>query len=415
MVGPMLQKSHASNIIKCGTILCMAWYLFNLMGTLHLRSSGDDLLFFNKSNNLDVFSYVSSRYMNWSGRVTPELLMFSTISTPLIWKIGIVSSVLLASFSMCRIALGKFNFPTFTLCFVLFLSIPEKINSDASWWITGFYNYLLPISIALYSFSVVASRTNNKIEKFMALLFTLFFPYVEQAGISFVIALTLYVIYFKQYKNMFMMSLLALSAVNFSICIFAPGNALRYANEIWHWYPQYQTYSIFNKLSLGVDKLHQVLTLPFNTPVLILSIATFVLGADLRVKPFSVMVSLIVLSTFVAISLASSVFGSPSQFFFFKETLSSDIWSSAKAFLSYLYILIVLLSILLLLLSLNIEKTINSLPIAALLIGLMTVTVMGLSPTVYISNLRVDLFFEVMCIVSASYLANKIVQIKLIK
>lgn len=411
----MQQKSSANKIVKCGVILCMAWYLFNLMGTLQLRTSGDDLLFLNKSNSIDVFSYVTSRYMTWSGRFTPELLMFSTISISWIWKLGVPLSVLLISFSMCRISVGNFKFPVFTLCFILFLLIPEKINNDASWWITGFYNYLLPISLALYSFSVVMSRTKNKYEKGLALLFTFYFPYVEQAGISFIIALTIHMLFSKIHKNQFMNWVLALSIINFIICILAPGNAIRYANEIWHWYPQYQTYSIVNKLSLGVDKLHQALTMPFNIPMLILSVATFFLGSTLRVKPLSVIVSLLVLSTFVAVSLASSIFGSPSELFFFNKNLSTDVWSSAKSYLSYLYILIVLSSMILLLLSLYVKKIINLLPLIAFVIGLMTITMMGLSPTVYASNLRVDLFFEVMCIVSASYLVNKSFELNFMK
>lgn len=402
----MLQNSPANRIVKYGVVLCMAWYLISLMGTLHLRTSGDDLLFLNKSNSVGVLSYVTSRYMTWSGRFTPELLMFSTISFPWIWKAGVVLSVLLSCFSMCRISAGKFNFTIFTLCFVLFLLVPVKINNDASWWITGFYNYLLPISLALYSFSVVISRTRNKCEKLLALLFTFFFPYVEQAGISFIIAVTIYILCFKQYKDKFLMCLLLLSIVNFLICIMAPGNTIRYANEIWHWYPQYQTYSILNKLSLGVDKAHQALTMPFNIPALALSFSVYILGANLKVKPISVTISLIVISTFMAISLASSSFGPPSDFFFFNKTLTSDLWASAKSYLSYFYVLVVFSSLLLLLASLYIEKTINLLPITAMAIGLITIIVMGLSPTVYASSFRVDLFFEIMCIVSASYLAN---------
>lgn len=197
--------------------------------------------------------------------------------------------------------------------------------------------------------------------------------------------------------------------INLAICLKAPGNEQRLLAEPWNWYPQYPTYGLINKLSLGFDKLHQLMTFRYNIPLIGLVAAIIALRSVGGNMLMSVKIAMIVMMTFIAISITNSLTGFFSNIsFFYSTTLNASNWSSAKIFLSYLYLFFVISSMFIIMLDMLINKMISALPIIAMLLGFMTVTMLGMSPTVYASGFRVDFVFEIMCILSCMYIFRKL-------
>jgi len=395
----------ANKWMKACIMICILTYLYFVTRKLHLQNIADDQFFLAIFNSGHILEKVAQRYFTWTGRFPLELLMTTTIGFKLFWKLAVPISVVVLCYSICRITHKKVSLPAFALCMFFFASIPADINTDASWWITGFYNYLLPVALCVYTFSVSNSCSNSKIEKTLCLLFSFYFSYMEQAGIAYLVAMCVLLTCKKEKRNYFNFLLLLVVIINLIICLKAPGNENRFYLETWTWYPQYQTYGIFNKLSLGFDKLHQLMTFKFNIPLIGLATSLIVArsyGEDMRA---SIKISMVVVISFIALSIANSLTGFfTTGSFFFSTTLNSSNWSSIKIYLSYLYIFVVISSMFIIMLEMFTSNKISIMPITSMLLGFMTVTMMGMSPTVYASGFRVDFLFEIMCIVSCMYL-----------
>ncbi|WP_336767801.1 hypothetical protein [Pantoea endophytica] len=400
----MQQNITANNWIRATVILCAITYLYIIIRELHLRDVADDQYFLNIFNSQHIFEKVLGRYYTWTGRFPLELLMVSTIGISTFWKIAIPFAVVLLCFSLSRIANKKVGIISFGTALALFATIPSDINSDASWWVTGFYNYLLPVSLAAYTFSVSYVNSNVSFEKIICVIFSLYFSYMEQAGIAYVIAMISLISFRKETRTKFNFFILIFSFINLVICLKAPGNENRLIVEVWNWYPQYQTYGISNKLALGFDKLHQLMTLRYNIPLILFATSLIVLGAYSGKLRTSVKISMFFVMTFISLSITNSLTGFFAESsFFYSTTLNATRWYSAKIFLSYLYLLIVISSMLFILLNALLKNIVCATPIIAMLLGFMSVTMMGMSPTVYASGLRVNFVFEVTCIISSMY------------
>lgn len=292
---------------------------------------------------------------------------------------------------------------------ILFATIPLAINADASWWITGFYNYLLPVSVALYVFSVSFCKKKNIPEKIICIILAFYFPYMEQAGIAFTFAIICLIFARRKTVSYFDITILIIVLVNLIICLKAPGNERRFILETWTWYPQYQTYGIINKLSLGFDKLHQLMTLKNNIPLIAFCSILFYVRSTFSNMSISVKVAMFFIATFISISIANSLTGILSgSLLLGGVTIDATRWYAVKLFLSYFYLSVVISSILILLIDCQLHQKIKSTPIIAIMIGFMTVTMMGLSPTVYASGLRVDFIFEIACIISCMSIAHSL-------
>lgn len=405
----MQQNITANKWVRLLSFAFMLSYLYFISRSVHLRGYDDDQFFMAIFNSGEMVKRALERYFTWTGRVPIELLMTSTIGHPTFWKIGIPASVLLLCISINRIAFGRVKIVQLGVIVLLFASIPSAINEDASWWVTGFYNYLLPVSLAFYAFSVSYLGVNNYTERLMCIISIFIFSYMEQAGIVYIISLIILLLINKSSRNGFNTLALSLSIVNFIICIKAPGNENRMLLEVWNWYPQYQSYGVFQKLSLGFDKLHNLITMRYNIPLVVL-VSALLYAQSLRSEcNLALKASMIILVTFIAISLTNSFTGFFSnKSFFFSDYLSSSNWSSAKIYLSYFYAFVLISSIFTIFIDMVAKGEKMILPPIMLLLGLMTVTMMGMSPTVYASGLRVDFIFECMCIAASASIINAI-------
>ncbi|MEN4830060.1 hypothetical protein [Pantoea vagans] len=403
----MLPNTSANKWLKPLAVLTVLTYLLFISKTVNLRGADDDQVFLSIFNSGNIIDILIHRFESWSGRFSLELLMTSTIGYPLFWKIGIPISVVAVCYCCCRISGFRPSIAPFSFALMLFATMPFQINIDASWWITGFYNYLLPVAVALYVYSVCYHGKAGVANKVVCVLLCFYFPYMEQAGIAFVVAMACLICYQRRMVSKFNLAITLLVIINLIICLKAPGNEKRFALEVWRWYPQYQTYGLINKLSLGFDKLHQLMTFRYNIPLIALMISAFYVRCSYSGMRKSTKCALFFIASFISISIANSLTGLFNGGFIFNSTtIDAARWSAGKIYISYFYIFAVISSLCLVLIELAIHAKTNYTAIIAMLIGFMTVTMLGLSPTVYASGYRVDFIFEVMCIIACMSLVR---------
>lgn len=403
----MLPNITANKGIRFLILLLIFTYLYFIYKTVSLRGADDDQVFLSIFNSGNIINSLVNRFNSWSGRFSLELLMTSTIGYDFFWKAGIPICVALVCYCCCKISGFRLSILPFSLALFLFATIPYQINIDASWWITGFYNYLLPVATALYVFEVCYSGDSGAFNKFICILLCFYFSYMEQAGLAFSVAMICLIYHKRNMLSKFNITIILLVIINLIICLKAPGNEKRFALEVWRWYPQYQTYGILNKLSLGFDKLHQLMTFRYNIPLIFLMISAFYVRCSFSSMKNSTKLALLIIATFISISIANSLTGIFTDGFFFNSnTIDATRWHEVKLYASYFYIFAVISSLFFILIDLIINAKWNYTPVIAMLIGFMTVTMLGLSPTVYASGYRVDFIFEIMCIISCMSLIS---------
>ncbi len=398
----------ANNYLYLIFVIPIITYLANVSYGLTLRDYADDLYFLTVFNQGGIIDLLSKRYMIWSGRLSIEFVMMHTIGFNLFWRLGIPLAVLISCFSICRIVTKNVSFILFSIIFLLFVLIPGDMNAGSAWWITGFYNYLLPISIALYVYSI-AYRSSNKTEKILGILLSFYFPFMEQVGLCFTIALIVLLAVKQKRRLTFNYIILAISSLSTAICVLAPGNFLRTIHETWSWFPQYQFYGTITKIALGLDKLHQAITFKGNIPVIICFFLISLIGFKTNKTSIAVKISTIILTIYTSLLISTWLTDNlifPN--FMSGKTIFSTQWDNMGVALSYMSMLLAITSSFTILISLRNNAEHIAISFIAMLLGYMSIMMMGFSPTVYGSGLRVDYLFEFMFILSCCGLISSL-------
>jgi hypothetical protein len=102
---------------------------------------------------------------------------------------------------------------------ILFANMPVQVINDSVFWVTGFYNYLLPTSVAFYVFSVFLSGIDSKAHKIISVVLAFYIFYMEQAALCFLVAMALAFVFKRDYITKFSVLLFVIVLVNFIICI----------------------------------------------------------------------------------------------------------------------------------------------------------------------------------------------------
>lgn len=412
----MLQNIFANKYRKHIIIFAIALILIAISFHLKLDLKSDDGFFSNLIHQLSLVDYLSMRYKTWTGRIPIEALLFLTINYSLFWKIMIPSCIVLLAVSISRIVCQKIIlFYTFTTL-ILLLVIPMSINHFAAFWITGFYNYLLPISLAMYVFSYIINKGNNRFEFILSCIAVFVSSYSEQGGMLFLCLGLITFIMFKHTRSKQKYIIYLLSFVNYILLITAPGNYSRLISETWTWFPDYIDYSFFQKLCFGLDKLHQVFIIHFNFPLIILLGLIGFIYIQQGVKTIAGMLSLGTIISFDFLSilgwsdklvslLITRVFG---KNFLNDSALSAEKWGSISTYMSYFFVMLTIISVIILMISSIKNYRLLCLMLVFFGVAITSIVTIGLSPTIYISGLRVDYVFEVciviLCMFSIDYL-----------
>ncbi|EPK3137446.1 DUF6056 family protein [Enterobacter cloacae] len=257
----MKQNTNVNNLTNV-----LAWFaiiitMLIIGKSLSLRTyMDDDVYFVNALKGSSLLGFLEMRYMTWSGRVIIEAIMVKTINHEYVWRFIMPVCLFILCHSICKISSTKKNpSPILTLLMMLiFFLMPQKTYNEGAFWITGFYNYLLPISLGFYAISVInKTDESSSIEKLLSLLSLPVACSNEQMGITIVIYLVISLAITRNVKP-YNATFALIALLSFSFLMLAPGNKIRLLGESRR-IPEFYDFGLLDKIGLGIDRFSSMI------------------------------------------------------------------------------------------------------------------------------------------------------------
>lgn len=402
-----MQTINARKAINTQLWLIIAVYLVMLSLTLGTAVGGDDSYYSKMAETRPLLEWWWERYRFWSGRVFIDLLTVATITWSWFWHLAIPATVLLLAFSLIRLVGWQTTPAKLILVLALFAVAPAKVMGESFYWVTGFYNYLLPTALALFCFGEITTPKEHRSlwRSILAVISVLIFAYQEQVTILFCLALCLSLYYERTPLKWFV---LVFTLFNSLFLFLAPGNASRVLASTYLYFPNYQDFGLLQKVFLGMDKLYQVFVMPDNWPLVYLLITLVILSGLKSSRSFSERISSALLVFYIAFFFLQNQLGvdlkTPLLELDYTGKITSGAVSKGAMYGGYVVMLLVMSSVLTLLFGLFQHNKGSQAAFVCLLLAVMSVVMLGFSPTVYASNYRVQMLFEVGLILALLFL-----------
>lgn len=391
------------------TILAIAC-LYGIAANIKLQDFADDLIFSHTLDNTSLYSYIISSYNTWSGRVTINALMVGTINHHNVWKIGIPVSIIIICLSVSRICVNKINLKVILLALFAYLALPKEVLQNGSWWVTGFYNYLLPVSLMLYSSSVYfLAHKVGRTEKVLSVSALSLACFSEQASMIIITCSLMGLIFCKEIRSVYSY-IYVLVAFTFSGFLFtAPGNYHRLEEETWRWMPGFDSESFLGKLIYGYDRIHEAIVMPGSIIFCALCVLCLILisRSNKMTKVGILFSSILSLHIFMVILIITGCFH-PGESFYNPQYINPHRWIEISRYLSYAFTGLVILSICYALTVASITDRQYFKPLVMIMLGFASVAMVGLSPTVYASGMRVLYVWAVMIMCASIFIYCKL-------
>jgi len=385
------------------TGLIVVFYI-TMFQTLRLRTSNDDVFFYNALNTRNVLEFMLYRYDTWSGRFTIEGLLASTIHFSTFWKVIIPSAFILLACSISRIATGEIRLNFVLGSSALLLLVPKLINIDSFYWVTGAYNYIIPFSLATYSLSIFLKHERGLVNSSLSLVALVVAGFSEQSAV-FLLLICYSLIVLKKVKiSWYSIGFIILLSICSAFLFLAPGNEIRSSAESINWMPQFFEYSILLKLMFGLDRVGMAMSMPFNIPLITLCIALIL---KTNKKALSNYISSAIILSYVFLNFYISLKGSAFHSYFF-NWLSPDLlypWAekfssiTGQAYLLYTMLFIVCIMFRSSLFIGGLNRSL--IPLVATSCAFASIVMIGFSPTIYASYFRILYMFNI-CVIIAT-------------
>lgn len=377
------QVYRALFFILLSATLYVAFYF-----SLSIRPLSDDVTFLNAATSgLSTFEYLSTRYFTWTGRITIEAIMFTSIDSPIAWKLAIPSCLLLAAYSIWKSFFAdKLDYNLgIPFCLFCILAVSHAILDSTVFYITGFYNYLLPVSFGLFASAVYIKPSSfTTLEKIVAIPLAVIASQSEQVGLSMTVIFAACLILDHKHLAFYRALLIFIVTTGFILLITAPGNYVRFASEIIYM-PEFNNYSLPRKILNGFDVFNAHYINPAN--LYPKAIATLIVLLTFEKK-----FELKKIATTVAIigilqgSLFSNIFITGDTEHYSIRYLNSGL--GLEYFASYTLTIASLASIIYIMKRTLKNTTSFYFSLLLLLLHVGVTTLLGLSPTVYESGFR---------------------------
>ncbi|WP_312073890.1 DUF6056 family protein [Atlantibacter sp.] len=396
-------------ILNISCLVFIAAVVFFIVPSLQTLRYDDDHYFSTALTGRTLFEYLNMRYHTWSGRIPIEALIALTINVELYWKIAIPVSFFVIAYSLSKLSGFDKQFRLFPMCLVtaLMLLINHNVLNEAAWWVTGSYFYLQPIAAGLFSLLIFrASERIGTTVKILSLVLISFACFNEQFSV--LVALpypVLYAIYKKDFSK-YNFSYILVVILSTVLSLSAPGNSARKSAEILTWMPDYANLNIIDKITIGLDRLSSHINDDNSLFSIFLAVLLYI-SYKKSSPSIATAGSFVMISFKLATSLLHYINSESINFFANSAFLSLGDISNFVRFTPYIFSLLVIFSALTLLTSIcsNLEDYFY-LPLPMIL-GILSVIVIGFSPTAYASAFRVLFIFNLYIV----YLITKIIYI----
>lgn len=260
-------------------LLAAAW----VMARLGLQDASDDRIFLHALEQRSLVEFLVSRYHDWSGRTLIDGALVGTIGIALVWKLGIPIALLGSAWCIWRLTLVQRlpMIPGTALVLLMAFLIHVMVLAETVYWVTGFYNYLLPSFLALVVMVVLCARDT------LPGLYLLAFPAIvfacqsEQVGAVVLVVLSARIALLRVQGRAAGHEawLLLAGAIAALASWLAPGNAVRMESEL-RWFPEYADAGLLEKVGMGLDRLNVHARSPRN--LLLVTVAGLSAWATLR-------------------------------------------------------------------------------------------------------------------------------------
>lgn len=235
------------------SIIFMACFFLKLFTSVHLLPTDDDQYFLHALDKTSLMDFLHERYMTWSGRLPIEALMVETINIEFFWKVMIPASALILAWAIASLSSTELKAPKLVISAVVLLcmcAIDRAVFHDASLWVAGFYNYLLPISVA--ATSVVIYRKNNIFTSFVSAILMSYAVSNEQVSVLFFFYSVHLIIKAIRNKNgifkVFTFTLIPM--ISSFVWLSSPGNKSRFEVEK-NFLLEFSNFNLLDKVSHG--------------------------------------------------------------------------------------------------------------------------------------------------------------------
>ncbi|OUI96210.1 hypothetical protein HK13_14545 [Acetobacter indonesiensis] len=368
----------------------------------------DNELFKHSLDQISLFSFLKNRYLIWSGRFFIEGVMVETIGRPYFWEWFIPFCAVLAAYAIWSATLRKslsfsFGIP---LVLMLMLLVPHGAFEQSVYWLTGFYVYLFPVSFAFFSVSVfIRQKKTSPIVRFFSLMALPVACSVEQSALFLLLCTGLYW-FINRVNSVYCRLYFLVAGVISGVVFIAPGNKRRYFAEIEHWFPEFPQFSLGQKLSFALDRIHDEWGNQNNFILLLALILTVITLnglkrnrtlQDVLATGFCVLSAVLVVSHFVNLGSVFTILRA--------ERFLVDLnWVYLNSYMALFIMLATIAS--LLWCALSIKDSIVA--FTALLAGVLITLLMGFSPTVYVSSNRILFLMDMTLVIYACCLLQNI-------
>lgn len=234
---------------------------FILMLILHVFMGflGDDIRFSKVLSNYTVLDYAHMRYYEWSSRMIIESVLISISHVNMIvWKILDLIIYTFGVYLVVKVINRDNNKFLNLLGVLLFLMYPFHEMASAGWISTTvFYSWCFIFGLISFIpiINEIYNKTTDKLVYVVSFLCLVYAVNQEQScalifGFNF-----LYLIYClikKQKINKFNLLAIVVSVASLIFIFTCPGNEVRVLAETAHWYPEFASFGLWQKLYLGL-------------------------------------------------------------------------------------------------------------------------------------------------------------------
>lgn len=397
------------------------WIFAAVQVVYHLlmrEPEGSDAMWFFR-NQLDAYSlkeYLTSRYDTWSSRLLIEAVLVYVSRDIVLWKVLDWVVWVFLAWAVIGLFPDEKRASASWLTVGFLLLYPMWDLRTAGWIATG-VNYTWPLACGIFSLHGTARALERKqTHPAMWLLYALAAVYganMEQMAAVLLAVNVCAAVYFWICKERFRLYASTVigaiaAALEIGFILSCPGNAARKTQEIINWMPNFGSYHLWDKISMGfVDTMHHLLAsgnLLYLCYALLLAWLVFVKTKDVRLRAAALApVALNIGLTFYADMLKEHF----SSFAKLMEKNAFICGSNYQLAANYIPMILYLLVIGCMLLSLVIvcESYLELCSQTLLLaLALATRVVMGFTPTIYVSQERTFFYLYVLLGISASYL-----------
>ena len=257
-------KRHEKIIVI--SIVGFAFLLFNLyMPT----NRSDDINYLTRVNSMGYIGASIEHYKNWSSRIIIEVFLMFFSKHFLLWKFANTFMMLITLLLLCKYTFKKISIKNFLMLFSIYCMIPLTVMGESGWRATTL-NYQWPLTfslIAFYPFYQLLNKQKIDIKiYYLCIPLLIFGANQEQVNICYFV-LTALLSFYLILNNCYNIKLLPLSVISFIELVFSlttPGNSVRSVQEVSRWFPQYENFSLVNKIDLGISSFGKPFFLDIN-------------------------------------------------------------------------------------------------------------------------------------------------------